>query len=159
MFYGQTAILQRLLAPYHKQLSNDILKTKIVVVTSKVTEEVNEIVKRLSSEQPQMIAGFKDEQATMLEPNQIYRVYASEGKVYAEAENGTHLLRLRLYEVEQRLAKCSFVRISNGEIINLKKVKGFDLSFVGTICVSLSNGTVTYVSRRHVSKIKQFLGL
>lgn len=141
------------------KIDEDCTETKIVVVTSKVTEEVNEIVKRLSSEQPQMIAGFKDEQATMLEPNQIYRVYASEGKVYAEAENGTHLLRLRLYEVEQRLAKCSFVRISNGEIINLKKVKSFDLSFVGTICVSLSNGTVTYVSRRHVSKIKQLLGL
>lgn len=133
--------------------------TKIIVVTSKVTEEVNEIIKRLSSEQPQMIAGFKDEQATMLEPAQIYRVYASEGKVYAEVENGTHLLRLRLYEAEQRLAKCSFVRISNSEIINLKRVKGFDLSFAGTICVSLSNGTVTYVSRRYVAKIKQLLGL
>lgn len=141
------------------KIDEDCTETKIVVVTSKVTEEVNEIVKGLSSEQPQMIAGFKDEQATMLEPNQIYRVYASEGKVYAEAENGTHLLRLRLYEAEQRLAKCSFVRISNGEIINLKKVKGFDLSFVGTICVSLSNGTATYVSRRYVAKIKQLLGL
>ena len=141
------------------KIDEDCTETKIVVVTSKVTEEVNEIVKGLSSEQPQMIAGFKDEQATMLEPNQIYRVYASEGKVYAEAENGTHLLRLRLYEAEQRLAKCSFVRISNGEIINLKKVKGFDLSFAGTICVSLSNGTVTYVSRRYVAKIKQLLGL
>ena len=141
------------------KIDEDCTETKIVVVTSKVTEEVNEIVKRLSSEQPQMIAGFKDERATMLEPNQIYRVYASEGKVYAEAENGTHLLRLRLYEAEQRLAKCSFVRISNGEIINLKKVKGFDLSFAGTICVSLSNGTVAYVSRRYVAKIKQLLGL
>ena len=141
------------------KIDEDCTETKIVVVTSKVTEEVNEIVKRLSSEQPQMIAGFKDGQATMLEPNQIYRVYASDGKVYAEAENGTHLLRLRLYEAEQRLAKCSFVRISNGEIINLKKVKGFDLSFAGTICVSLSNGTVTYVSRRYVAKIKQLLGL
>ena len=141
------------------KIDEDCTETKIVVVTSKVTEEVNEIVKRLSSEQPQMIAGFKDEQATMLEPNQIYRVYASDGKVYAEAENGTHLLRLRLYEAEQRLAKCSFVRISNSEIINLKKVKGFDLSFVGTICVSLSNGTATYVSRRYVAKIKQLLGL
>ncbi len=141
------------------KIDEDCTETKIIVVTSKVTEEVNEIVKRLSSEQPQMIAGFKDEQATMLEPNQIYRVYASEGKVYAEAENGTHLLRLRLYEAEQRLAKCSFVRISNGEIINLKKVKGFDLSLVGTICVSLSNETVTYVSRRYVAKIKQLLGL
>ena len=141
------------------KIDEDCTETKIIVVTSKVTEEVNEIVKRLSSEQPQMIAGFKDEQATMLEPNQIYRVYASDGKVYAEAENGTHLLRLRLYEAEQRLAKCSFVRISNGEIINLKKVKGFDLSLVGTICVSLSNETVTYVSRRYVAKIKQLLGL
>lgn len=131
-------------------------ETKIIVVTSKVTEEVNEIVKRLSSEQPQMIAAFKDDQATMLDPTQIYRVYASEGKVYAETESSTFLLRLRLYEAEQRLAKCSFVRI---EIVNLKKVKGFDLSFVGTICVSLSNGTVTYVSRRYVAKIKQLLGL
>lgn len=66
---------------------------------------------------------------------------------------------MRLYEAEQRLDSRMFVRISNGEIINLKKVGGFDLSFAGTICVSLSNGTVTYVSRRYVSKIKQLLGL
>lgn len=141
------------------KIDESCTETKIIVVTSKMTEEINEIVKRLSSGQTQMIAGFKDEQATMLEPSRVYRVYASEGKVYAEAENGTHLLRLRLYEAEQRLASCSFVRISNGEIINLKKVKGFDLSFAGTVCVSLSNGTVTYVSRRYVAKIKQLLGL
>ena len=141
------------------KIDESCAETKIIVVTSKVTEEVNEIVKRLSSERPRMIAGFKDGRATMLEPNRIYRVYASAGKVYAEAESGTHLLRMRLYEAEQRLANSSFVRISNGEIINLKKVKGFDLSFVGTICVSLSNGTVTYVSRRHVAKIKQLLGI
>ena len=141
------------------KIDEECTETKIVVVTSKVTEEVNERVQRLSSEQPQMIAAFKDAQATMLEPTQIYRVYASEGKVYAETENSTFLLRLRLYEAEQRLAKCSFVRISNSDIVNLKKVKGFDLSFVGTICVSLSNGTVTYVSRRYVAKIKQLLGL
>ena len=141
------------------QIDEDCTETKIIVVTSKVTEEVGEIIKRLSSEQTRVLAGFKNGQATMLEPSRIYRVYASDGKVYAEAENGTHLLRLRLYEAEQRLANGSFVRISNGEIINLKKVKGFDLSFVGTICVSLSNGTVTYVSRRYVAKIKQLLGL
>ena len=141
------------------KIDEECTETKIIVVTSKVTEEVNEIVKGLSSEQPQMIAAFKDAQATMLEPTQIYRVYASEGKVYAETEGSTFLLRLRLYEAEQRLAKCSFVRISNGEIVNLKMVKGFDLNFVGTICVFLSNGTVTYVSRRYVAKIKQLLGL
>ena len=132
---------------------------KIVILTDRVTEEINEIVKRLSGEQTRMLAGFKDGQATVLEPELIYRVYASNGKVYAEAEGGTYLLRLRLYEAEERLSDRSFVRISGGEVINLKKVRGFDLSFMGTICVSLSNGTVTYVSRRYVSKIKQLLGL
>lgn len=132
---------------------------KIVVVTKRVTDEINEIVKKLSGEQSQVIAGFHGEQVIVLEPNQIVRIYASNGKVYAEAENGTYFLRLRLYEMEQRLENQSFVRISNSEIINLKKVEGFDLSFAGTICVSLSNETVTYVSRRYVAKIKQLLGI
>ena len=77
----------------------------------------------------------------------------------AQTDTGEYVLRLRLYEAEQRLNRHSFVRISNSEIINLKKVKGFDLSFAGTICVTLTNGTVTYVSRRYVAKIKQVLGI
>lgn len=141
------------------KIDESCTEPKITVVTSRVTDEINELVKRLSAEQAQMIAGFADERATVLEPSRIYRVYASDGKVYAETENGAYLLRLRLYEAEQRLANSAFVRISNSEIINLKNVTGFDLSFVGTICVSLSNGTVTYVSRRYVSKIKQILGI
>ena len=113
---------------------------KVIVVTDKVTDEINEIVTRLSDKPSQILAGFKDGQAAVLEPEQLYRIYASDGKVYAETGNGTYSLRLRLYEVEQRL-------------------RSFDLSLVGTICVSLSNGAVSYVSRRYVSKIKQLLGL
>ena len=60
---------------------------------------------------------------------------------------------------EERLDNNLFVRISNSEIVNLKKVKSLDLSFAGTICMELSNGDVSYVSRRYVSKIKKILGL
>ena len=52
-----------------------------------------------------------------------------------------------------------FVRISNSEIVNLKKVRSIDLSFVGTICMEMTDGEVSYVSRRYVSKIKKILGL
>lgn len=34
-----------------------------------------------------------------------------------------------------------------------------DLSFTGTICVRLSNGMTTYVSRRYVPKLKKILGI
>ena len=131
---------------------------KIIVMTDKMTDEVNAIIKRLSDEQPQVIAGFGEDVVEVLEPSEIYRVFAESGKVFAETNHGEYALRLRLYEAEQRLDSKTFV-ISNSDIINLRKVKSFDLSFVGTICITLSNGTVTYVSRRSVAKIKQLLGM
>ncbi len=141
------------------KIDSGFKEPKAVIFTDKVTDEITELVRQLSDERSSIIAGFKDDTAELLEHNDIFRIYASNGKVYAETANGTFTLRLRLYEAEQRLDNQIFVRISNSEIINLKKVTNFDLSFVGTICVKLSNGTVTYVSRRYVAKIKQILGI
>jgi DNA-binding LytR/AlgR family response regulator len=133
---------------------------KIIIVTDRVTDEINELVQKLSGCTPQMIVGFlQDGQAKILDQSGIVRVFTSGGKVYAETEEGEYFMRRRLYELEERLDKGRFVRISNSEIVNLQKVKEFDLSLAGTICVSLANGAVTYVSRRYVAKIKRVLGI
>lgn len=132
---------------------------KIVVFTSAMTEEVNDIVQKLSEKSPNIISGSKEGRITVLEQNDLFRIYAGNSKVFAVTNDGEYTLRLRLYEVEERLNPQNFVRISNSEIINLKKVKNFDLSFSGTICVELANNTTTYVSRRYVSKIKKILGI
>ena len=130
----------------------------VVIYTDKVTEEIQTLVRRLSQDAPQVIVGFQDDEAVILAQENILRVYAEGGKVFAEAIDGRYSLRLRLYELEERLDAKRFVRISNAEIVNLNLVRGFDLSFTGTICVRMKNDTVTYVSRRYVAKIKQVLG-
>ena len=132
---------------------------RIVILTDKLTDEVNAIARRLSGESPQILSGFQDDTLKVLEQENIVRIYTSGGKVFASTADGEYTLRLRLYELEERLGGSQFVRISNSEIINLRRVKSFDLSFTGTICVALSDGTVSYVSRRYVKKIKQVLGI
>lgn len=132
---------------------------KVVITAASITEEVNRIVRRLSDEIPQVISGTRDGKLEVLEPEELIRIYAASGKVFAVTGKGEYTLRLRLYELEERLSPHQFLRISNSEIIHLKKVVNFDLSFAGTIYVKLSNGTVTYVSRRYVSKIKKILGI
>lgn len=132
---------------------------KIIVVTNRITDEIHKLAKKLAEDTPQLLAGVQRDVLKILDPQDIFRIYATSGKVYAETGDGEYLLRLRLYELEERLDKAMFVRISNSEIINLKKVKAFDLSYTGTICVSLLNGTVAYVSRRYVTKIKKVLGV
>lgn len=132
---------------------------KILILTAEVTEEIKNTVQKLSEEIPPMISGKKDEKIEVLDPQELIRIYANRGKVYAVTAAGEYTLNLRLYEAEERLAPHWFVRISNAEIINLKKVSHFDLNFTGTIRVVLANGTFTYVSRRYVSKIKKILGI
>lgn len=131
----------------------------VVICTDKVTEEIHALVRRLSQDAPQVLVGFREDEALVLQEESILRIYAEDGKVLAETMDGSCTLRLRLYELEERLDKKHFVRISNSEIVNLRRVKGFDLSFAGTICVRMQNDAVTYVSRRYVTRIKQVLGL
>lgn len=134
-------------------------ETKVIIVTEKMGPEVQALMKRISQEQPQVLAGFRGDSVALLQPGEIIRIYAASGKVFAATPLGEYTLRLRLYELEERLDGGSFVRISNSEIVNLRRVKGFDLSFSGTISVKLSDGTTTFVSRRYVRRIKQVLGL
>lgn len=141
------------------KLDDSCQEPSVIILANKMTDEVRALVKKLSDATPQMLTGLRGNQLEILDQQSIIRIYAASGKVYASTEDGEYALRLRLYELGDRLDPTSFVRISNSEIINLRKVKGFDLRFSGTICVSFSNGTVTYVSRRYVSKIKKILGI
>ena len=134
---------------------------EILITTAHMTEDVNRVVEFVSrlDDSPTILSGIRDDKVELLDYDAIIRIYAEEGKVFARTEQGLYQIRLRLYEVEERLDNGKFVRISNSEIVNLKKVKSLDLCFVGTICMELSNGEVSYVSRRYVSKIKKVLGL
>ena len=132
---------------------------KAVIFTAEITDEVKEAVRKLSEKSPRIITGIKDGITQILEPEQLYRIYSGGGKVMAVTDEGEFILKSRLYEMEEMLDGMKFVRISNSELINLKKVKGFDLSLTGTICVKMKDKSVTYVSRRYVTKIKKILGI
>ena len=134
-------------------------QTRVVVVTAQVDEQIYDLVQQLSQQSPAILSGFRGEEAEILDPSQLLRVYASDGKVMAVTTRGEYLLKMRLYEVEKRLDKRSFVRISHSEIVNLRQVTALDLTLTGTIRITLSDGTVCWASRRYVKRIKEVLGL
>ena len=141
------------------KLDSSCKEPEVILICSKITQDIKALIRKISQETPQMLVGFKDDFVEILDEDDIVHIFTDSGKVIAATKQGKYVIRLRLYELEERLDKSSFVRISNSEIINFKKVKGFDLSFSGTICVMLTNGATTYVSRRYVAKIKQVLGI
>ena len=127
------------------KIDDSYIEPKILILTAAMTEDVNLILNKLSENTPQVISGCKNEKIEVIEQEDLIRIYAGSGKVFAVTEKGEYTVRFRLYEIEKRLNHNQFVRISNSEIINLKKVNNFDLSFTGTIRVELTNGTAAYV--------------
>ena len=141
------------------ELDDNYKEIEVVIKTSVIDSSVNLIIEKLKDEKTKILMGFIDDKAKIISEDDIIRVYSANKKVYAITNDFEYALKIPLYEVMERVDQHNFIRISNTEIINLKQVVEFDLSFTGTICIKLSNGNTSYVSRRYVTNIKQTLGI
>lgn len=132
---------------------------KVILLTDKMTKELEELVKKLTDTPLRMLAGFRNGVLEVLPPEEVIRFFSEKQRIYAQTAQGIYSLRARLYELEEMLDTAYFIRISHSEIINLRKVLRMDLSLAGTILVTLESDIETYASRRYVPKIKKALGL
>ena len=141
------------------ELVPNLKEIEVLIKASKTDDELNLLLKKLSDEKPKIIIGFNEDKASILLEADIVKIFSANKKVYAKTKSTEFQLKIPLYEALERVNQEKFIRISNTEIVNLSKIIEFDLSFTGTICIKLSNGDISYVSRRYVSSIKKTLGL
>lgn len=129
---------------------------EIVICGAKKSKELAELKQIIAEAVDEKLTVYDDRDAVRITQGEVIRFYASRQRVYAQTADATYLVRARLYELEDMLKK-QFVRISNSEIVNVKKIRRMDTSISGTIHMYLQDGIETYVSRRYVSRIRDSL--
>lgn len=132
---------------------------RVVLYAGADTPELRELAEKLAGLSLGPVPAFQGERAVLLEPRQVLRFFADGRAVSAQTEEGIFAVRLRLYELEERLTPRGFLRVSHSELVNRRKITGLDLSLTGTIRMTLEGDVTVYVSRRYVKKIKEALGL
>ncbi len=140
-------------------LSEEFEKAKVVITAPEMTSEIETLIAKIQSDNQEKIIGFIEDEAFLLEKNDIENVYTENKKVLARVGDKTYLIKKRIFELENILNESNFVRISNSEIVNFKKVVSMDFKLTGTILLKLKSGTITYTSRRYIKKIKEYLGI
>ncbi|MGI6770947.1 MAG: LytTR family DNA-binding domain-containing protein [Acholeplasmataceae bacterium] len=141
------------------KIDKDVLETTIIIVTNEIDDEVLKLQEDIINLKPNLLSGFNGNRFEIIKEENIIRLYTSEGRVYIVTKDKEYVTRQTLQELENELNKNYFIRISRFDIINLDKIKSFDLSFVGTISVEMINGDVLYVSRRKLKEVKSYLGI
>lgn len=132
---------------------------EINIKAHKMTEEIRKILEFINRENMENLTVIKNERIILVKLNEIFTVFAEGGKVFVETSDDKFEVKLRLYEVEEKLSHLSFIRISKSEIINIDNVKYFEAGFTVSIKVVFKNDKKTYVSRRYVKAIKERLGV
>lgn len=132
---------------------------EVVITARELTPQIKELMGSLSGFLAGPVLAFQQEKAVLIEQESILRFYADGKGVSVQTDEGIFTVKQRLYEWEEMLDRHMFVRVSNSEIVNLKRVTALDLSMTGTIKMVLNETTNVYVSRRYMKKIKEAVGL
>ena len=132
----------------------------VIIKTDRQTELVEKIIDAVEhciGNDGKQIAVNSGNTVTLLNITDIVRVFTENRKLTVCTQSGTYESRMSLRELEETLQDDAFIRISRFEIINLKRVSGFDMNIAGTIKVMFEDGTETWVARRYVRAIQQKL--
>lgn len=127
---------------------------EIHVCSSENTAEIRSLYHTVKEALEENLVAYQNKEAVSIRCRDVIRIFSANKFVYLETAEGRFQIKERLYEMEEKLNKTIFVRISNSEIVNLRKINRMDTSITGTIKMYLQGDIETYVSRRYVSKIK-----
>ncbi|CEQ12364.1 response regulator [[Clostridium] sordellii] len=130
---------------------------QVILKSPDMDEETLEILEKLKTRKTKYILGKKDKKIYILDINEVYIFYSENQKVFVETNGCKYEVEERLYEIEENLKSTSFVRVSKFAVVNMKKVRNIDMHFNGNLTMNLINNKKENISRRYISKIKDYL--
>lgn len=130
---------------------------QVILRSNEMNDETIEILEKLKTTKNKYILGKSDKKVYIVDVKDIYFLYSENQKVFVETEDFRYEVDERLYEIEENFKNTSFIRVSKFSIVNLNKVKNIDMSFSGNLTINFINGKKESISRRYISKIKDYL--
>lgn len=128
-----------------------------VVVYLKEPREIADRIEALISSESTSFVGYLNNSIIPLIPSEIFCFTLEGGKLYALTEDNRLLVKERLCSVEGK-AGAGFIKINQSCLVNLEKIKKFDVSIGGALRVTLKNGFRDCISRRQLKHVKERIG-
>lgn len=139
-------------------LDEKCTKPKVIIHTNTKSEQVENIISAIENASSESyVSAYIDGSLELVNPKDIFRFRTEGRNVVLDTDEESFVVKKSLYKIEEEMDSKSFVRISQSEIINIYKVKKFDISISGTIGVEFIDGRKAWVSRRFVKQIKNIL--
>lgn len=138
--------------------SKDVSETEITIKCAKVNEEIERLISHIQLHS-HTITGKSEGKIYFLKPEDILYFESVDEKVFVYTYDKYFETNLRLYEIEEKYASTSIIRVSKSVILNLMKVEQVTPILNGRLKASLQNGESIIISRQYIRNFKSKLGI
>jgi len=131
---------------------------QIIIRCKELDENILKLISDLKMGQKKL-AGIKDGNITMIDPNNVYYFEGVDNKVFLYCKQNVYETKLKLYEIEEEYSNTNYFRASKSVILNVTKIKSISPAYSGRFEAQLFNGEKVVISRQYVPELKKKLGL
>ncbi|MBE5880241.1 MAG: LytTR family transcriptional regulator [Lachnospiraceae bacterium] len=139
-------------------IDENVSETEIAIHCNQLTDEIENIMATLRILNQQMLVS-KEEETHLIDVGKISYVEALERRTFVYTQEDVFESKLKLYEMEEKLCRLGFFRISKSCLVNLKFIKTIRNDVERRLRLTLKNGEQVMVSRQYAEEIKKRLGV
>ena len=140
------------------QIDGAYPETEILIRSPKLTPELEQLIAALHLLE-RKITVTSGEETTVLDAAEIVYAESVDRKTFVYTRNDCHETKLRLYELEEKLAPCGFLRISKSALVQVRMIRSLRTELDRKLRLTLETGEQIIVSRQYAEALKQHLGV
>lgn len=131
---------------------------EVTIVCPRADRRVLDMVARLRM-LDRKVTGTADGRTRVLSAEEVLFVESVDKRTFIYTKDEVLETGLRLYEMEERLADCEFMRVAKGCIVNFRAITALRPDINGRIVATLLNKDQVVISRQYAPAVKAKLGL
>ena len=139
-------------------IDESLKDTEIVVNCGALTPETEQMIAALQLFDRQ-ITVIQNGELFILDVSKIIYVESVDRKTFVYTRDDCFETKLKLYEIEERLCSCGFLRTGRAALVQLKYIRSLKTEINRKLRLTLENGEQLIVSRQYADELKRRLGV
>jgi DNA-binding LytR/AlgR family response regulator len=131
---------------------------EVVIVCSKTDRQVLDIVARLRMFD-RKVTGSAGGGTHVVSAEDVLYVESVDKHTFFYTANDVYETALRLYEMEERLEGCDFLRVAKGCVVNFRRIASLCPEMNGRLVATMDNGEQVVISRQYAPDVRRKLGM
>ena len=131
---------------------------EVTIVCGRTDRKVLDIVARLRMFD-RKVTGSADGSTHVVSAEDILYVESVDKRTFFYTAGEVYETTLRLYEMEERLEGCDFLRVAKGCVVNFRRIASLRPEINGRLVATMDNGEQVVISRQYAPDVRRKLGM